>query len=466
MFSIIETTMMGNFYEKLKVATKSQASKSNIDPTEKLLRQLHFKAADLGKPLLFLCRRAGERQRSRRTAKEEKIAARHAIKLLAIILGKLKFLRRSNILKQLYPHFEHLLKSSNNLIDSEDLFGARFFKEMKTYAETESTLDRASSSRGKSAKSTKSDNPKSYHPYKKSHSGGSKDHGKYARFISNQSLIGSPVTPPADNSFGGRLRRFLSAWKNLTNDPWVLSTIGEGCRIEFHSTPIQSREEMVRKCLVTAKGLSPSPSQLCSSEVNSLVGKGAISIIEDNGFLSSIFTIPKKSGGHRPIINLKPLNKFVHAPHFKMENLDTVKFVIRRGDWCAKLNLKDAYLTVPICHDHQKYLKFLRTGVTYLFTCLAFGLSSAPWLFTKLLRVVAANLRRNGIRFVLYLDDGWLGLGYCNKASSSVELHVRQETVTIFTSVEAFSAAVLAGFDCAALTAGLADLSIFLHRAV
>ena len=92
---------------------KSQASKSNIDPTEKMLRQLHFKAADLGKPLLFLCRRAGERQRSRRTAKEEKNAARHAIKLLAIILGKLKFLRRSNILLQLYPRFENLLKSSN-----------------------------------------------------------------------------------------------------------------------------------------------------------------------------------------------------------------------------------------------------------------------------------------------------------------------------------------------------------------
>jgi hypothetical protein len=44
-------------------------------------------------------------------------------------------------------------------------------------------------------------------------------------------------------------------------------------------------------------------------------------------------------------------------------------------------------------------------GVTYQFTCLAFGLSSAPWLFTKLLRVVAAHLRRNGIRVLLYLDD-------------------------------------------------------------
>jgi hypothetical protein len=82
----------------LKVANKSQASKSNIDPSEKLLRKLHIKAADVGKPLLVLCHRAGERQRSRRTAKEEKNVARHAIKLLAIILGKVKFLGRSNIL--------------------------------------------------------------------------------------------------------------------------------------------------------------------------------------------------------------------------------------------------------------------------------------------------------------------------------------------------------------------------------
>ena len=154
-----------------------------------------------------------------RTVKEEKTAACHAIKLLAIILGKLKFLRRSNILLQLYPRFERLLKSSNPLIDSEDLFGVRFVKEMKTYAETESTLDRASSSRVKSAKSKKSDNTKLYHPYKKSHSGGSKDHAKYARFISDQSLIGSPVTPPADDSLGGVCVGFSSAWKNLTNDP-------------------------------------------------------------------------------------------------------------------------------------------------------------------------------------------------------------------------------------------------------
>ena len=36
---------------------------------------------------------------------------------------------------------------------------------------------------------------------------------------------------------------------------------------------------------------------------------------------------------------------------------------------------------------------------------LPFGLSSAPWAFTKLLRVVVAFLHKNGLRLVIYLDD-------------------------------------------------------------
>ena len=36
---------------------------------------------------------------------------------------------------------------------------------------------------------------------------------------------------------------------------------------------------------------------------------------------------------------------------------------------------------------------------------LPFGLSSAPWAFTKLLRVVIAHLRKLGLRLVIYLDN-------------------------------------------------------------
>ena len=43
----------------------------------------------------------------------------------------------------------------------------------------------------------------------------------------------------------------------------------------------------------------------------------------DRAFYSSLFLVPKKDGGMRPVINLKCLNEFVAPQHFKMEGLHT-----------------------------------------------------------------------------------------------------------------------------------------------
>ncbi|KZS01590.1 Uncharacterized protein APZ42_001707, partial [Daphnia magna] len=118
-----------------------------------------------------------------------------------------------------------------------------------------------------------------------------------------------------------------------------------------------------------------------------------------------IFLIPKRSGGYRPIINLKSLNTFLTQHKFKMEGISTVRHTIREGDWLAKLDLKDAYLTVPIFTDHRKFLRFQWGRDLFEFVSLPFGLSSAPWAFSKLLRVVVAYLRKYGLRLIIYLDD-------------------------------------------------------------
>jgi hypothetical protein len=88
-----------------------------------------------------------------------------------------------------------------------------------------------------------------------------------------------------------------------------------------------------------------------------------------------------------------------------MENLETVRFLVRKGDWFLKLDLKDAYLTVPVYNSHQRYLRFQWGGRVFQFKCMAFGLAPVPRIFTKLLKVVVAFLRKRGIRLVLYLDD-------------------------------------------------------------
>ena len=106
-----------------------------------------------------------------------------------------------------------------------------------------------------------------------------------------------------------------------------------------------------------------------------------------------------------PGANLKSLNNYVMARHFKMESIRTAKGLMQTGDWLVKLDLKDAYFSVPIHPSCQKYLKFEWKGQAWQFKALPFGLSSAPYVFTKLMKPVVSILRRLGIRSILYLDD-------------------------------------------------------------
>ncbi|KZS02517.1 Uncharacterized protein APZ42_000419 [Daphnia magna] len=78
---------------------------------------------------------------------------------------------------------------------------------------------------------------------------------------------------------------------------------------------------------------------------------------------------------------------------------------IQPADWLAKLDLKDAYFTVPMHLSDQELLQFRWQGKIYQFNCLPFGLSSASWAFTKLLKPLVAFFRETGIRLVIYLDD-------------------------------------------------------------
>ncbi|KAK3886697.1 hypothetical protein Pcinc_009163 [Petrolisthes cinctipes] len=90
-----------------------------------------------------------------------------------------------------------------------------------------------------------------------------------------------------------------------------------------------------------------------------------------------------------------------------MVSVAQVRTVLRKGDWLASLDLKDAYWHVPIHPRFRRFLAFQVGTETFQFTRLPFGLSLAPRVFTKLVRVVASRLAEAGVPTLMYLDD-WL----------------------------------------------------------
>ena len=127
------------------------------------------------------------------------------------------------------------------------------------------------------------------------------------------------------------------------------------------------------------------------------------------GFYSRIFTVPKKSGTFRPVIDLSPLNKMIVIPTFKMESLKSIRASLRPGDYATSVDLKDAYFHFSIHPKMQKYLRFVWKGKVFQFVSLPFGLSTAPLIFTQVTFQFATILRKKKVRIKMYLDD-WLTL--------------------------------------------------------
>ena len=136
-----------------------------------------------------------------------------------------------------------------------------------------------------------------------------------------------------------------------------------------------------------------------------MLRKGAIVPCESESreFISTIFIVPKPNGKFRPVINLKYLNEFIQYDHFKQETFSTVLDLLQKGDYMTSIDLQDAYFAVPVQKDSQKYLKFSWNGVLYKFVCVCFGIKSAPFLFTKLLKPVYAMFREQKIRCFYYI---------------------------------------------------------------
>ncbi|CAK1602664.1 unnamed protein product [Parnassius mnemosyne] len=71
----------------------------------------------------------------------------------------------------------------------------------------------------------------------------------------------------------------------------------------------------------------------------------------------------------------------------------------------ANIDLKDAYFCLPIHSTSCKFLRFYFSNKLYEFQVLPFGLSSAPYVFTKLMKPIVTYLRKQGFSSVNYLDD-------------------------------------------------------------
>ena len=154
--------------------------------------------------------------------------------------------------------------------------------------------------------------------------------------------------------------------------------------------------------------MSPNCIKICKSKVKDFLFNKAIKVVKPNHdqYISHIFPIPKKSlGEYRVILDLSDLNIFVRKIHFKMDSINDIIQMIKPGDFFISIDLSDAYYCIAMHILSMPYLTFIFLDKFFQFTCLPQGLTSAPRIFTKVMRVILSHLRYRGIRIAAWIDD-------------------------------------------------------------
>ncbi|KAG1043950.1 hypothetical protein G6F43_011537 [Rhizopus delemar] len=172
-------------------------------------------------------------------------------------------------------------------------------------------------------------------------------------------------TIPSDGILpGSRLQHFLPYWKTITNHPWPLSVIQNGYKIQFSKKPIPWRNQK--------KATTVEDQHHINEAIQKFLDGGMIEIspTQNRQFLSKFFTLQEKTK-RRPILDCQKLNSFIQVEHFKMEGVPALRELIEKDDYICKIDLKDAYVVVPMHVDSQDFLSFENEGVAYRYKSLA-----------------------------------------------------------------------------------------------
>lgn len=206
-------------------------------------------------------------------------------------------------------------------------------------------------------------------------------------------------------------------WELLEDDV-ATNIMTEGFRLKFRQLPdlsIHPPPEATISVKTAIKLLTFIPKWLKSGVVRELFTPTPL-------LFSHLFMRAKKNGKLRPIIDLSLLNRHLIVPTFRMETVAVISKCVSEGLWACSVDIEDAYFHVPMDWDYHKYLAFKVFGRVFVFQFLPFGLSPAPWAFTRVIKPIKRHLHVLLIQIFSFLDDFLLF------AQSPAELGIATDT--------------------------------------
>ncbi len=226
-------------------------------------------------------------------------------------------------------------------------------------------------------------------------------------------------------SVKGSLKRHIEFWRHIHSDAFTLRILENGYEIPW-------LDQVPPSVHLGNNNSAVKHSDFVGREIASLLAKDCIAeVTELPYFVSPLSVAVQSSGKRRLILDLSMLNAYVAYFKFKLEDVKTLKDYLSPDCYLMTFDLRSGYHHVDIHPDYYKYLGFswIFHGVRryFVYKVLCFGLSTAPFVFTKILRNIILFWRSMGICVTIYIDDGIIVVNTSYQRAKMIGATVRMD---------------------------------------
>ena len=177
-----------------------------------------------------------------------------------------------------------------------------------------------------------------------------------------------------------------------------MSIIKNGYRLPIVSFPLAVKLRKNKSARIHA--------DFVDQVVLELLNSDPVCMVNERRFVVNLLSVSvQPCGKKRLILNLCHVNKSLIKQSIKYEDWKIAMSYFEKDTYMFSFNLKGGYHHIDIAQEHQTFLGFSWLApdsikeIFYVFTVLLFGLSSAPYVFTKVLRPLEKYWRIWGLLY-------------------------------------------------------------------
>ena len=246
------------------------------------------------------------------------------------------------------------------------------------------------------------------------------------------------VGPPVRVFYSSRIRANIAWWKEQGAPRKIVAALSQGVKFEFHTKP----EPFKLSPLMVADA----DVEFAIADLHKGDSLGAYQPLLPGGehFLSRTRIDTRAGNGKQRVVhNYRKMNEYACKKTCRYENVKDLHHLLKPQDWMLSLDCANAFWSVPLHPATAHFLSFhfalpefmttssgkreavpLQPGAYWVraedgsryqvversCAALPFGYTNSPFVWTKVIKVLAKAMRRAGIKCLWFLDDALCAL--------------------------------------------------------